>query len=252
MGTGAAKVDSKAKKQEEAGQRRGETSGAASPTAPSAMSVVSGSFREAGSAWRNILTVSSEARTLCASQMALWAALSGAQMTLLPLFLADHFAMTPTTIGYAFAGMATVGIFCAQPLARMADEWGRGKAMTCGFAALGSAIILAPHSPSWFALGASLALWSLGNNVVGPSVMAQMTDAMSSDPKCGGAAGIAQGLSLLRTAGDVGILLGASSIGAYATYAGMIPAFHASGALLAAATVGGVVREIRKMHQVSR
>merc|ERR1712230_321044 len=67
---------------------------------PSSLSIALGSFREAASYWRTILGNNSEARVLCLSQMTFWFALSGAQMTLLPLFLADHFSLSPTNIGY--------------------------------------------------------------------------------------------------------------------------------------------------------
>ena len=70
---------------------------------------------------------SNRIRTLCAAQLAFFAALAGAQSTVLPLFLARDFSMGPAELGGVFAGMAAVGVFSAQPLATIADRFGRDK-----------------------------------------------------------------------------------------------------------------------------
>ena len=116
------------------------------------------------------------------------------------------------------------------------------KALEAGFVGAGGALLALPNAGhvgamlggdlgaaagvmgvgTTLALATTVMLWSLSSNVVSPSLLTGMTDqAPPSD--------VPQALSLLRTCGDVGVLLGASSAGMLAAAVGFDNTFYVTG-----------------------
>ena len=86
------------------------------------------------------------------------------------------------------------------------------------------------------ALATAVTLWSLSNNVVSPSLLTGMNDQAA--PR-----DVPQALSLLRSCGDVGVLVGASSVGMLAASIGYDNTFYATGVgMLGTAAVLAVAR----------
>lgn len=166
---------------------------------------------------------------LCSSQTLLWVVMAGAQSTMLPLFLAGpDLAFTSATIGMVFAGMATVGVFATQPLAAVADRYGRRNALVAGSGVLACSMALVPLVGSPALVCGVLGSWALGQNVIAPSINALMIDTVIKQNP----ADVPQALSLLRTCSDVGLLAGASSVGTLAMHFGMTAGFESCAALL--------------------
>merc|ERR1712194_85719 len=166
---------------------------------------------------------------LCSSQTLLWVVMAGAQSTMLPLFLAGpDLAFSSATIGMVFAGMATVGVFATQPLAAVADKYGRRNALVAGSGVLACSMALVPQVGSPALVCGVLGSWALGQNVIGPSINALMIDTVIKQSP----ADVPQALSLLRTCSDVGLLAGASSVGTLAMHFGMTAGFESCAALL--------------------
>uniref|UniRef100_A0A7S4B6D1 Major facilitator superfamily (MFS) profile domain-containing protein n=1 Tax=Chrysotila carterae TaxID=13221 RepID=A0A7S4B6D1_CHRCT len=147
--------------------------------------------------WRPLLR-SSEMRGVLGLNAAYWFALSGTQMTLLPLMLADadRFSLTPAQIGGLFAFQSAVSVAGAAPSAWLAD-----KAV------------------------AVLLLWSIGGTLLGSAPTAHASNIVGMQNR-------AQALALMRTAGDVGLLSGASVVGAAATLIGSEAAMQTTASFL--------------------
>lgn len=196
---------------------------------PSELRGITSSFTAAFSSWQRLIAGSREVKILCSSQTLLWVVMAGAQSTMLPLFLAGpELAFSSATIGMTFAGMATVGVFATQPLAAVADKYGRRNALVAGSGVLACSMALVPHLGSPALVCGVLGSWALGQNVIGPSINALMIDTVIKQNP----ADVPQALSLLRTCSDVGLLAGASSVGTLAMHFGMTTGFECCAAML--------------------
>lgn len=161
-----------------------------------------------------------------------WFTLSGTQMTLLPLLMVAPaaiageaqasvgLAMSAAELGASFAFMSLVSFVSAQPVAYVADKYGKVPTMLAGCTLLSASMFALPLTtgvhltelsaalpmlsglPSYTpALVAVLLPFALGTTALNATPTALMSDLTESSSR-------AQALSLLRTAGDFGLLLG--------------------------------------------
>jgi hypothetical protein len=87
-----------------------------------------------------------------------------------------------------------------------------------------------------------LAMWAAGSSLLSTSPLAFISDRVDDDKR-------AQAIALLRTSGDVGFLIGASSMGALADWAGSLElAMQSSSGILALATGWFGVRSFLNMQ----
>eukprot|EP00747_Dinoflagellata_sp_TGD_P005979 gnl/TRDRNA2_/TRDRNA2_115549_c1_seq1.p1 gnl/TRDRNA2_/TRDRNA2_115549_c1~~gnl/TRDRNA2_/TRDRNA2_115549_c1_seq1.p1 ORF type:complete len:374 (-),score=48.84 gnl/TRDRNA2_/TRDRNA2_115549_c1_seq1:111-1085(-) len=192
------------------------------------VSGVFNSYQVAFKDWAGILRTSNDMRLLSTANTVLQVAQGGAAGTLLPLFLSfPPLEFSTATVGLLFAGMAAVGVVAARPLASLADKYGRVPAMASGLAILGTSIALVPHAGTPAVVAGVLTSWAVGNNIASPLVSALTVDAMATKNP----AQIPQALSLVRTAGDIGMLMGATTLGTVALNYGMPVAFDCSSCL---------------------
>jgi len=196
-----------------------------------------------------------------------WVTLAGSQMTLLPLMLTDEatFAMTATQLGKVYAGMSVVqvsrastrprpplftyasGPLCSplvarasqvvgsQPLAYVTDRIGKRPIITAGCALVGSSIVGLSQCTTIDAVYAALFAWSIGGVFLSTAPLAYVSDKVPEGDR-------AQAIALLRTCGDIGLLVGASCTGALADWTSIESAMGLSGGFLAAATGWYAVR----------
>lgn len=160
-----------------------------------------------------------------------WVALSGAQMTLLPLFLTDPnaLALSPTSVGEIYMGMSLVQVLGNPVLARYIDKIGKVPGIVTGCSLLSASMFTLPFCTEVEQLAMTLGFWSLGSTMLSTAPTAYISDHVKEDER-------AQAIALLRTAGDIGLLVGASSTGAVADILGMNIAVHSSASLLLLAT----------------
>ena len=166
-----------------------------------------------------------------------WMSLSGAQMTLLPLLLTDPntFAMTASSLGKVYAGMSLVQVLGSQPLAMLTDMVGKKPIMITGAATVGTSVCLLAQCQSVEAAVAALGLWSIGGVFLSTAPIAYVSDLVEESQR-------AQAIALLRTAGDIGLLLGATFTGSIADFTSIEGAMTFSGAFLMSATTWYAVR----------
>lgn len=154
---------------------------------------------------------------------AYWVAMSGAQTTLLPLMLAND-GYSAGDIGFVFAGLSTVYVFGSQPAGWLADRYGRFPCIVgaCGVVTLGIALFPLGYYPA-------LGLWAIGGTLLGVSPTAFVADLAPSNSR-------SQALAVLRTVGDVGLLVGAAGTGLVADVYGFQAAMLSNAGLLGLAT----------------
>ena len=158
------------------------------------------------------------------ANMVYWIGLSGASLTLLPLYMVQ-LQLSPTEIGFCFAFSSTMSVLASQPAAYLADKWGKDRMIATGMGILGISFLAMPYAQSFEHLMACLAPVSFGSTILSAVPTAYMGDLVSSKQR-------PQALALLRTAGDVGLLIGAVSSGILSDFSSIGGAIQANGSLL--------------------
>lgn len=200
---------------------------------------LTGSFREAFTSWKELLK-DRKVKNMAILNGVLWFALSGIQMTLLPLYMVSPvFDMNPAEIGSAFAFTSVVSFLSAQPIAYVADKFGKYQTVAIGCGLLGVSAVGLPFASTMPEMLALLVPLAIGSPILHSTPTAIMSD-LSTDKER------AQALSLLRTAGDVGLLFGATSAGVLASMSSLGPAFWADGAIMSASVAWLVSRYLTK------
>jgi DHA1 family multidrug resistance protein-like MFS transporter len=161
-----------------------------------------------------------------------WIATAGTQFTLLPLHMASPaLGLAPLEVGMCFAASSAISFLAAQPVAMLADSIGKERVLLLGGVMLTSSAFLLPHAENlvqMFLLALPMALGSSALNAVPPALV---TDLAPSTTRV-------QALSLLRTAGDMGLLLGASTAGLVAANMSLETAAYCDGGLMAMVVLG--------------
>ncbi len=191
---------------------------------------VMNSLQNAVSQWQPLLA-KDKVRNVVFMNGFYWVALSGAQMTLLPLFLTDPnaLALSPTSVGEIYMGMSLVQVLGNPILARYIDKIGKVPGIVTGCSLLSASMFTLPFCTEVEQLAMTLGFWSLGSTMLSTAPTAYISDHVKEDER-------AQAIALLRTAGDIGLLVGASSTGAVADMFDISVAVHSSASLLLLAT----------------
>mmetsp|Transcript_51621 Transcript_51621/g.95556 ORF Transcript_51621/g.95556 Transcript_51621/m.95556 type:complete len:553 (-) Transcript_51621:20-1678(-) len=177
-------------------------------------------FEQWGPIWQN-----PEIKMVLFVNTAYWVALSGCNMTLLPLLLAKQFGLAAPQIGMVIAMSSTVSVLGAGPAAMLADRIGPGRLFAPSFVLTALPMAALPMAGSLPEGALAIALMSLGN--VGlSSTPAALVSSLSSNKDR------AQALTLTRTMGDVGWLFGGFSIGILASILGTAPALQVTASFL--------------------
>eukprot|EP01059_Diplonema_ambulator_P036961 TRINITY_DN9532_c0_g1_i2.p1 TRINITY_DN9532_c0_g1~~TRINITY_DN9532_c0_g1_i2.p1 ORF type:complete len:454 (+),score=73.02 TRINITY_DN9532_c0_g1_i2:56-1417(+) len=174
--------------------------------------------------WRPI-TSSPSMRAVLALHSAYWGITSGAMFTLLPLFAAEQFGATAMEIGKCFTALAMINLVGSQPVAWVSDKYGRKAVAVPGVMVMAVASFCLPLAATREQLGMLWMAWGCGATMLGTSPTAYTSDINSESTR-------SQALALLRSAGDVGLMLGAGVIGIIAKMFGITTGFWTSSALL--------------------
>lgn len=184
-----------------------------------------GSFSVASKAWRELLRRDS-IRDVVLANTCYWVGLSGTSLTLLPLFMVQPLHLSAAQIGLCFAWSSTIAVLSSQPSAYMADKWGKTRMIGAGLGVLGTSMVALPMCTTSFeSLLVMLAPIAIGSTVMGSVPIALMGDLVKTSQR-------SQALSLLRVAGDVGLLLGATCSGLSAQFLSLGATMGINGVLL--------------------
>eukprot|EP00554_Chaetoceros_debilis_P012582 CAMPEP_0194115640 /NCGR_PEP_ID=MMETSP0150-20130528/24220_1 /TAXON_ID=122233 /ORGANISM="Chaetoceros debilis, Strain MM31A-1" /LENGTH=631 /DNA_ID=CAMNT_0038806175 /DNA_START=21 /DNA_END=1912 /DNA_ORIENTATION=+ len=145
-----------------------------------------------------------------------WVALSGSQMTLLPLILTDPsgLAMSATSVGKVYMGMSLVQVLGNPTMASLVDRMGKVPGIVTGCGLLSASMFALPFCSEIEYVAGTLGIWALGSTMLSTAPTAYISDHVQEKER-------AQAIALLRTAGDIGFLFGASSTGAVSDLFGM-------------------------------
>ena len=200
---------------------------------------ISDSFKDALSQWIPLLS-DPVIRNVCIMNGFYWIALSGAQITLLPLILTepDGMAMTATNLGQVYMGMSLVQVMGNPVMAKIVDRVGKAPGIVGGCTLISGAMATLPFCSDVYQLACVLGFWAAGSSLLSTSPLAYVSDKVGDEKR-------AQAIALLRTSGDVGFLIGASSMGALADWTGSLEmAMEASAGILLTATGWFATRQL--------
>ncbi|GBG32803.1 Synaptic vesicle glycoprotein 2B [Hondaea fermentalgiana] len=204
------------------------TSGGTTPGGTSAEPpTLRAEVRETVRQWRPLLA-DAQFNSVLGINFMYWLALSGSYMTLLPLMLVrEELGLSPSEVGGVFAMLSAVSVVCTPPSAAIADRFGKPPAIVVSSSIVSAAIFAFPMATQLPPALGILAIWSLGATMFGMAPTAHVTDIVPNENR-------SQALALLRTTGDVGLLVGASCTGLMAHYSSPELAMQANAALLLA------------------
>lgn len=186
------------------------------------------SFSTASTAWRALLKIP-DVRDVCMLQTAYWMALAGVQMTTLPLFMvSDTLHMGAAEIGQSFAIMSVCSVLTSQPSAYCADKVGKIPTTLVGAGLVTASMMFMPYASTSNELLGVLVPLSVGSCILQSIPTAYLADLIPAEQR-------SQGLSLLRTCGDVGLLVGATVAGLLVDATSFASTIHANSALMMAA-----------------
>jgi MFS family permease len=153
-------------------------------------------------------------------------AISACNMTILPLFMiGPQLSLAPSDIGMSFAFMSIISVLAAQPVASLADRYGKMPLMFSSSALVSASILCIPCTTSHMQLLMVLAPLALGSTGLSAVPAAYIADLTSSKHR-------PQALSLLRAAGDLGMVVGAVTAGLLADLIGLSAVIEADGIML--------------------
>eukprot|EP01064_Diplonema_japonicum_P037182 TRINITY_DN8646_c0_g1_i1.p1 TRINITY_DN8646_c0_g1~~TRINITY_DN8646_c0_g1_i1.p1 ORF type:complete len:447 (+),score=80.23 TRINITY_DN8646_c0_g1_i1:1801-3141(+) len=174
--------------------------------------------------WKPIASTPSM-RAVLALHSVYWGVASGAMFTLLPLFAAEQFGATAADLGQCFTALALINLVGSQPAAWVSDRYGRKAVAVPACFIMATAAVFLPFATSREQLGLLWMAWGCGATCLGTTPTAYATDINEGAKR-------SQALALLRSAGDVGLMVGAGGIGLIAKVAGITTGFWTAGGLL--------------------
>ena len=181
--------------------------------------------------WKGLFA-NQDVRLILGTNFVYWIALSGANMTLLPMMLVDEnrgFNLATHEIGGVFAMMSAVNLVCSPFTANFIDKYGKQKAIVGGLSLASLSMIAFPYQTDLPSALAILALWSFSGTVISLAPTSRLADVTTPEER-------SQAVALQRTIGDIGLLLGSSGTGKFADLTSHNTAMQVDGAFLSATT----------------
>jgi len=187
-------------------------------------------FSTSVASWKRIVRQYTDLNQILLVNTAYWTALSGIQMTALPMFMVgSNLSLGPSEIGFCFASMAVTSVAMSQPLAYIADRYSKKYLMLVGCGLISSSSMLLPFASSVDSLMISLLPLALGSTIMQNVPTAYVVNICHEDDKV-------QATNLLRTLGDVGLIVGGTTSGVLAAVLPLDAVIQTQGLLLLATT----------------
>lgn len=200
-------------------------------------------FRHVSSQWKPLL-MNHDIRSVLALHFTYWCAVSGCIWTLLPLIAHTEFGFSVTKLGGLFALMSTIGIVGLGPAAWISDNFGRKTTILPAVGLVSASLVMIPFATTQEQLMALVGLYAMGATLVNSTPSAFVADITHEENR-------GQALALLRSAGDGGLMVGASLFGAIAHTSSPAVAFGAAAVAVTAAGINFTRRgEIKKAVEI--
>lgn len=187
--------------------------------------LLSNALQTALSSWTRLMK-NKEIRDLVFLNGAYMIAMTGTQLTTLQLYMiGSTLQFSSSEIGYTYAAMSIISVAMTQPLAYLADKHSKPLLNFLGCGLIATASFCIPFTTSLTELGIAVCPLALGTTILGSVPNAHIVNISP-------AADRAQAQSLLRTSGDVGMLLGGSAAGLLVEWSSVEAAMRSNGVLL--------------------
>jgi MFS transporter, DHA1 family, multidrug resistance protein len=188
-----------------------------------------GAVRQTVAQWMAI-AASPGVRAVLLLNTVFWMVNTGTQMGIVPFLLSDKYNFNLSNLGAIFAMTSIISVAASQPAAWVADRFGRKAAIIPGVATVCVCLATLPAVTEPASAVALLAAWSLGGALLGTSPLAYVVDTTSAENR-------AQAVALLRSSGDLGLLLGGALMGALVEHVSLFGATAFGASILGAAVV---------------
>ncbi len=208
------------------------------------LSDLSKSFSVAYAKWRQLVLENSEVRQVLLLNTSFWVSLAGTQMTLLPLFMVNPLQLTVSQIAMSFGLISMTSFALAQPVAYLSDRFDKMLLSCAGGGLIFVASVIIPMTSTFPELLVTLFPMAVGVTVVNTAPTSHMANICEEVDR-------SQALSLLRTSGDIGMLLGASLSGAVAALTSIESTMMLNGSVLLASSSFVAWRHIKKRLESS-
>jgi DHA1 family multidrug resistance protein-like MFS transporter len=192
-------------------------------------------FQLMSSQWRPLLQ-DQRMRSVLTMHLTYWSVQSGCTWTLLPMMAHENFQLSTSSLGSMFALMSCVGIICMKPAAWVSDKFGRKLAVVPASALLAASLACMPFAQSHEQLLALIVTSSIGATFFQATPQAYVADISSEQTR-------GQALALLRSAGDAGLLIGASSFGLFSQLTNVHVTFGIGSVILLSASLNFALRK---------
>ena len=187
---------------------------------------LSNSVQTAFASWRRLLHGNQELKNVVLLNGSYWAVMSGVQLTMLPLLMVNPVLnMSASQIGFTFISLSLVSLAMAQPLAYLADNYNKNYMFVAGCALLGGSSIFVPFATSPEQLAMLMVPFAVGSTVMQNVPTAHVVNIC-------GAEDAPQAMSLLRTVGDLGLIVGAATSGMLASLTSVETVIQGQGSIL--------------------
>lgn len=199
------------------------------------------SVHTAISSWKRLLRGNKELGHVVLLNGSFWAVMSGVQLTMLPLLMVTPgLDMTASQIGLTFISLSVVSLLTAQPLAYLADNFDKHYMFAGGCCLLACSSLIVPSATTPEQLAMLMIPFAVGSSIMQNVPTAHVINicATSDAP---------QAMSLLRTVGDIGLILGAAASGLLASMTSVEMVIQSQGTILFA-TLGYIAYQRRAVH----
>ena len=124
----------------------------------------------------------------------------------MPLFASNTLNMSSTQLGSLFAGMALINVAFAQPFAWMSDKYGRKAVIVPSSLILAASCFAVPLVTNINELTILWTVWAFGSTMLAAGPLSYISDNNDSSKR-------SQALAVLRSGGDLGLMLGSGVLG---------------------------------------
>jgi DHA1 family multidrug resistance protein-like MFS transporter len=160
--------------------------------------------------WGSILK-DNNLRLITLSHTAYWTCSSAMSFTMLPVIATTQFGMSGSLLGSCFTATAILQFIGSQPAAYLSDKFGRKMSLVPSAMIVGSSCIAMPLVTSMEQFIGVMLVSALGATFWSSSCQAYVADVSSDENR-------SQALALLRSCGDLGIIMGAGLVGYIADF----------------------------------
>ena len=179
------------------------------------------------SQWKPLLKTT-DIRSVLYLHGSFWFVSSSCIYTMLPMIGAEIYSLSTSEIATWYVTMALINIIGTKITAYLSDQYGRKVALVPAAALIATSTALMPFACNYSQMTSLIVMWGCGGALFGANTTAYLTDKLTEGTKT-------QGLCLLRSCADIGLMSGGAFAGILSQYVSYGAPFMLSALLVSAA-----------------